>query len=76
MHLILKHTFFETHKVDLKHKTMHLCCVMIAKKLTLKLTILLIGGTKLNLVSMDQMENDQIAVVVQLEQLQGNHGEV
>ena len=45
------------------------------KELTLKLIkIPMVGGAKLNLVFMDQMENEQIVVVVQLEQLQGTHG--
>lgn len=42
----------------------------------LKLTITPIaGGDKLKLVSMDQISNEQVMVVVQMEQLQGFHGE-
>jgi hypothetical protein len=33
------------------------------------------GGAKFNLVSMNQMTNEHIVVVVQLEQLQCTHGE-
>ena len=35
----------------------------------------MVGGVKLNLVSTDQMENEQIMVVVRLHQLQRSHGE-
>jgi hypothetical protein len=35
----------------------------------------LVGGSKLYLVSMDQMTNEHIAIVVQLEQHQWTHGE-
>lgn len=42
----------------------------------LKLTITPIaGGDKFKLVSMDQISNEQVMVVVQMEQLQGFHGE-
>ena len=47
------------------------------KELSLKLTNTpMVGGTKLNLVSMDQMTNEHIVVVVQLEKLKQTHGEV
>jgi hypothetical protein len=46
------------------------------KELSLKLTNTpMVGGTKLNLVSMDQMTNEHIVVVVQLEKLKQTHGE-
>jgi hypothetical protein len=46
------------------------------KALSLKLTSTpMVGGTKLNLVSMDQMTNEHIVVVVQLEKLKQTHGE-
>ena len=47
------------------------------KELKFKLTRTpMVGGTKFNLVLMDQMNNEKkIMVVVQLEQLQGTHGE-
>jgi hypothetical protein len=35
----------------------------------------MVGGAKLNLVSMDQMTNEHIVVVVRLEQLQWTHEE-
>ncbi len=35
----------------------------------------MVGGTKLNLVLIDQMTNEHIVVVVRLEQLQWTHGE-
>lgn len=46
------------------------------KVVTLKLTWTPMGeGGKFNLVSIDQMNNEQMVVVVQMEQLQGTHGE-
>jgi hypothetical protein len=46
------------------------------KELSLKLTNTpMVGGTKLNLVSMDQMTNEHIVVVVQLEKLKQTDGE-
>jgi hypothetical protein len=44
------------------------------KEFNLKITPIR-GETKLNLVSKDKMENEQVAVVVYLEQLQGTHWE-
>jgi hypothetical protein len=35
----------------------------------------MVGGTKLNLVSMDQMTNEHTVVVVQLKKLKQTHGE-
>jgi hypothetical protein len=46
------------------------------KELSLKLAKTpMVGGTKLNLVSMDQMTNEHIVIVVQLEKLKQTHGE-
>jgi hypothetical protein len=46
------------------------------KELSLKLrNTPMVGGTKLNLVSMDQMTNEHIVVVVQLEKLKQTHRE-
>ena len=36
----------------------------------------MVGGTKLNLASMEHMTNEHIVVVVQLEKLEQTHGEV
>jgi hypothetical protein len=45
--------------------------VPCGKDLNLELTNApMVGGTKLNLVSMDQMTNEHIVVVVRVEQLQ------
>lgn len=77
VHLILEETFIKFHMVDVKCKPVWLWCAMMAKqKLNLKLTKTpLVRGAKLNLVSMDQIKNKQLMVVVWFEQLQRTHGE-
>ena len=46
------------------------------KELGLKLTNThIVGGARLNLVSMYQMKSEQIMEMIPLEQLQGTHGE-
>ena len=71
MHLILKDTFIETHTINVRP----LWCIMIAQKKTLKLTMItMVRGAKLNLVSINQIENEQVLVVVWLEQFQKTRG--
>lgn len=35
----------------------------------------MVGEGKFNIISMNQMKNEQMLVMVQMEQLQGTHGE-
>ena len=74
--LILGDTFFETHTVDVRRKLVRLVVCRNCKEMTLKLTrIPMGGGGKLNLVSIDQMTNEPMVVVVRMEQLQRTHEE-
>ena len=76
MDLLLGDTFFETHTVDVKRKPVRLVVCRDGKELSLKLTRYhLAGGGKLNLVSMDQLSNVEMVVVIRMEQLQGTHGD-
>ena len=63
--LILGDTFFETHTVDVRRKPVRLVVCRDGQEVSLKLTRSpMVGGGKLNLVSMDQMTNEQMVVVV------------
>ena len=63
--LILGDTFFEAHTVDVRRKPMHLVVCCDGKEVTLQLTRTpMAGGSKLNLVSMEQMQDEQLVVVV------------
>jgi hypothetical protein len=74
--IILGEIFFETHTVDVTCKPMWLVVFRNDKEMTLKLTRTpMAGGSKLNLVSIDQMTNEQMVVVVRVEQLQRTHGD-
>jgi hypothetical protein len=72
-------TCFESHMVHVRCKPVSLwlsCDVPLWQKIKLKLTkTLMIGVAKLNLVSMDQMNNEQIMEVISLEQIQRTNGE-
>ena len=57
--LILEDTFFEVHTVDVKCKLLHLVVCRDGKEVTLQLTrIPMVGGGKLNLVSLEQMQDE------------------
>ena len=76
MDLILKDTFFEVHIVDVRRKPVHLVVCCDGKEVTLQLTRTpKAGGGKLNLVSMEQMQDVQLVVVVRMEQMEGTRGE-
>lgn len=63
--LILGDTFFETHTVDVRCKPVRLVVCCDGKEMTLKLKKNpMAGGGKLNSVSIDQMTNVQMIVVV------------
>ena len=59
----MENTFFEIHMVDMRHKPVCLRCVVMChdgKELNFKLTRTpMVGGTILNLVLMDQMNNEK-----------------
>ena len=59
----MKVTFYETHMIDVRRKLVNLRCIVMChdgKELNLKLTrTLMVGGTKLNFVLMDQMNNEK-----------------
>ena len=74
--LIFEDTFFETHMVDVRHEPVCLWCAMKAKNWVWNWQKTpMVGLAKWNLVSMDQMKNEQIVVVARLEWLQLTHGE-
>ena len=55
----------ETYTMDVRQKSMHLVVCHDGKKTTLKLIRnSMVGRGKLNLVSMDQMKDEQLVVVV------------
>lgn len=59
MDLILGDTYFETHTVDVRRKPDRLVMCRDGKNVVLKLIkIPMVGGGKLNLVSIDQMNNE------------------
>ena len=64
MQLIMKIAFFETHMVDVRRKLVRLQCIVMChdgKELNFKLTRTpMVGGTKLNLILMDQINNEKI----------------
>ena len=73
--LILGNTFFEVHIVDVRDKLMCLVVCRDGREVSLQLTRTpMVGGGKLNLVSMEQMHNKQLLVVVQMEQMEGTRG--
>ena len=59
----MKVAFFETHMVDVRRKLVCLRCVVMChdgEELNFKLRrIPMVGGTKLNLVLMDQMNDEK-----------------
>ena len=63
MHIIVKVTFFVTYMIDVSGKLVCLRCVVMChdgKELNFKLTRTpMVGGTILNLVLMDQMNNEK-----------------
>ena len=62
--LILGNTFFEAHTVDVRRKPVRLVVCRDGKEVTLQLTRTpMAGGGKLNLVSMEQMQDEQLVVV-------------
>ena len=62
---ILGNTFFEAHTVDVTRKLVRLMVCCDGKEVTLQLTRTpMAGGGKLNLVSMKQMEDEQLIMVV------------
>lgn len=74
--LILGDTFFEAHTVDVRRKPARLVVRRDGKELVLKLTRgPSIAGGKLNLVSLDQMLEQQFVVMAREEQV-GHKGEV
>ena len=74
--LILGNTFFEAHTLDVRHKLVRLMVCHDGKEVTLQLTRTpMAGGGKLNLVSMEQMQDKQLVVVVRMEQMEGTRGE-
>ena len=74
--LILEDTFFEAHMVDVRHKPVCLVVCRDGKEVTLQLTRNpMAGGGKLNLVSIEQMQDKQLVVVVQMEQMEGTRWE-
>ena len=63
--LILGDTFFEAHTVDVRLKMVRLVVCRDGKEVTLQLIrIPMPGRCKLNLVSMEQMHNEQLVVVL------------
>ena len=67
---------FKTYTVHVRRKPVRLVMCHNRTNMNLKLTIIPIaGGDKLKFVSMDQINNEQVRVVVQMEQLQGFYGE-
>ena len=74
--LILGDTFFEAHTVDVRRKPVRLVVCRDGKEVTLQLTrIPMAGGGKLNLVSMEQMQDEQLVVWVRMEQMEETQGE-
>ena len=74
--LILRDTFFEAHIVDVRRKPVHLVVCHDSKEVTLQLIRTpMARGCKLNLVSMEQMQDEQLVEVVQMEQMEGTRGE-
>lgn len=62
--LILETTFFKLHMVDMKRKSMLLVVCYDEKNTSLKLTkTCMIRKKNLNLLSMDQMKNEQMVVM-------------
>jgi hypothetical protein len=62
--LILETTFFKLHMVDMKRKSMLLVVCYDEKNTSLKLTKICMTRKKtLNLLSMDQMKNEQMVVM-------------
>lgn len=61
VHLTLKETLFETHTVNVRHNPVRFWCVMMSMKL---IRTPMEGGDKLHLVSMDQMKNKQVVIVI------------
>ena len=73
--VILGDTFFESHAVDVRRKPTRLVVCRDGKELELKLTRgPLVAGGKLNMVSLNQMVEDQFVVIAREEQL-GDHKE-
>ena len=63
--LILGDTFFEAHIVNMRRKLLRFMVCRDGKEVTLQLTrTAMAGGSKLNLVSMEQMQDEQLVVVV------------
>ena len=74
--LILGDTFFEAHTVDVRRKPVCLVVCRDGKEVTLQLTRTpMAGGGKLNLASIEQMQDEQLVVVVRMEQMEGTRGE-